>query len=256
MIIMKKVIVLNKREGETPLGALENFRKKHKEYKDISITYAGRLDPMASGLLILLVGDKIKEKENYLKLDKEYNFEVLFGFSTDTYDVLGKIVHSNVEADFSIKELEKKIKDNLKYFSGKLIQKYPAYSSKTVLGKPLFVYARAGVEIEMPTREVFVRNLKFLGLKTRNNKSLLENIEKKIKKVDGDFRQKEILKLWHKNLAKNNNQKFYIADLKIKCSSGTYVRSIANALGERVSIPALAFSIKRTKIGNRKLSNF
>ena len=53
------------------------------------MTYAGRLDPMASGLLIVLAGEETKNKEKYLNLDKEYLFEVLFGFKTVTYDFLG-----------------------------------------------------------------------------------------------------------------------------------------------------------------------
>ena len=51
---MQKVIVLSKKEVETPLQALEFFRAKHKEYKDLKMTYAGRLDPMASGVLVVL----------------------------------------------------------------------------------------------------------------------------------------------------------------------------------------------------------
>ncbi len=251
---MKEVIYLNKKEGETPLETLENFRRKHKEYKDISITYAGRLDPMASGLLILLVGEKIKEKDQYLKLDKEYEFEILFGFSTDTYDILGKVI-SCTNFDFNQKEFEELIKQNIKSFSGKLIQKYPLFSSKTVKGKPLFSYARRGVEVDIPTREVRVKSLKFFKIKQINNKNLLQNMEKRIKKINGDFRQKEILKLWRKNLNNKNSHMFYIADFKIKCSSGTYVRSIANTLGEKIGISALAYNIKRTKIGNKKLAN-
>jgi len=246
---IKKVIYLNKKEGETPLEALENFRNKNKKYKNLKMTYAGRLDPMASGLLVILVGDKIKEKEKYLKLDKEYLFDVLFGFSTDTYDILGKITHSNIRTNIGMTDLEKKIKDHQKYFSGKFIQKYPAYSSKTVKGKPLFSYAREGIEVEIPTREVLIKSLKFLKIKKINNKSLLENIEKRIKKVKGDFRQKEILKLWRRRLSMENSN-FFIASLKVNCSSGTYVRVVANNLGEKVGIPTLAFSIKRTKIGN------
>ncbi|MBU0612187.1 hypothetical protein KKB58_02075, partial [Patescibacteria group bacterium] len=78
-------------------------------------------------------------------------------------------------------------------------------------------------------------------------KKLLENIERRIKKVNGDFRQKDILKIWRKKLQKESI--YYIADFKISCSSGTYIRGIANALGEKIKIPALAFSIMRDRIG-------
>ena len=59
---MKKIIVINKKEGETPLEALEDFRRKNKEYKDVKMTYAGRLDPLVSGLLLVLAGDEVREK--------------------------------------------------------------------------------------------------------------------------------------------------------------------------------------------------
>ena len=250
---MKKVIVLNKKEGETPLECLEDFRAKNKIEKNIKMTYAGRLDPMASGVLLILLGEETKKKEKYLKLGKEYKFEVLFGFSTDTYDILGKVLN-NYELKIINYELKKKIIKELKNFTGKFIQKYPMYSSKTVKGKPLFSYARNFEEVEIPTREVNVESLKFLKIRKINNKKLLENIEKRIKKIKGDFRQEEILETWQKELklglsSLKKKKFFYVASFKIKCGSGTYVRGIANSLGEKIEIPALAFSIDRTKVG-------
>ena len=244
---MKKVILLNKKEGETPLECLENFRSKNKEYRNIPMTYAGRLDPMAEGLLLVLAGDECKNKEKYLNLDKEYEFRILFGFATDTYDILGKVTHSKMRAEIRIKSLEIKIKKELKKIKGKSIQEYPIYSSKTVLGKPLFMYGRAGEDVEIPKREVMVRELKFIKIQKINSKKLLENIKRRVSKVKGDFRQKEILKIWQKELRNDNS--YFVANFKTKCSSGTYVRSIANSLGSKLSVPALAFSIKRTKIG-------
>src|SRR3989344_6100075 len=121
---MKKVLILNKKEGETPLGALEKFRAQDKKYKGVKMTYAGRLDPMANGLILILAGDETKNKDKYLALDKEYYFSVLFGFATDTYDILGKIQHSYILENVGTLELKKNIKENLKYFTGKFKQKY------------------------------------------------------------------------------------------------------------------------------------
>lgn len=245
--------MLNKKEGETPLCALENFRAKKPEYLNVPMTYAGRLDPMANGVLIVLAGEEVKEKEKYLSLDKEYDFSVLFGFSTDTYDILGKVSSANgcVDAAFASKqEFAEKINENLKYFRGKLKQKYPAYSSKTVNGKPLFSYARKGEDVDIPEREVFVDKLELQQIRKIGSESLLKNIEKRIGKVVGDFRQDEILNIWRKSLLdKGLKQSFYVADLKIKCGSGTYVRTIAHTLGEKMNFPALAFSIRRSKVG-------
>jgi tRNA pseudouridine55 synthase len=245
---VKKIVLINKKEGETPLEAVSLFRKKNKEYKEAKITYAGRLDPMAKGLLLLLVGDEVKNKEKYLSLDKEYEFEILFGFSTDTYDVLGKVLKKHNSAIHKI-ELEKKVKDSLKYFKGKFLQKYPIYSSKTVLGKPLFQYGRDGEKVDVPEREVLVKKISFIKLRKIKKEKLSNDLIKRISKVKGDFRQKEILLKWEKLLKETALSDYFIASFKISCSSGTYVRGIANSLGERINTPALAYSIKRTKIG-------
>lgn len=241
-------------EGETPLEALEKFRHKNTEYKNIPMTYAGRLDPMASGLLLILAGEEVKKKEKYLVLPKEYEFEILFGFATDTYDILGKVtscVRQDLTQESESEKLKKLIQENLKYFTGKFMQKYPAYSSKPVNGKPMFAHSRAGTEVEIPEREVSVAKLEFLKIRKIKKEKLLENIEKRINKVQGDFRQKEIIKIWNKELGQNKKipDTFLSAKFKVRCGSGTYVRGIANSLGEKLDIPALAFSIKRTKIG-------
>lgn len=247
---MKKFLLLNKKEGETPFFVLDNFRKKYPTYKNTKMTYAGRLDPMASGLLLVLTGEETKNKEKYLALDKEYEFEVLFGVSTDTHDVLGKITSLSRQG-LDKKELEKEIKKNIKSFLGETVQKYPIYSSKTVRGKPLFSYARAGEEVDIPERHIFIKKLKLQKIREINSKNLLKNVQKRIEKVVGDFRQKEILKIWEKELLPliKNKSKLQIASFKIKCSSGTYVRGIAHSLGQKMGTGALAFSITRTKIG-------
>ncbi len=242
---MKKVFIINKKEGETPLQALEKFRALNKKYKDEKLTYAGRLDPMAEGLLIILLGEEVKEKQKYLEFDKEYEFEILFGFATDTYDILGKVLAGHTFKDVKYKNiLEAKVKENLKHFIGNFNQTYPLYSSKTIK------HARSGSKASSPSHDISVHKLQFLKLRTIKANTLLKNIEKRIEKVQGDFRQKEILKIWHKNLMdKIGDAQFFIGSFKIKCGSGTYVRGIADALGQKIGIPALAFSIKRTKIG-------
>ncbi len=247
---VKKVIVLNKKEGETPLLALESFRRKNPEYLNLPMTYAGRLDPMASGVLVVLTGEETKNKDKYLALDKEYDFSVLFGFSTDTYDILGKVAKVKFyDKDFRNYLIEG-IENNLKYFRGGIRQKYPIYSSKTVNGKPLFSYARNKEDVEIPEKIVSIKTIVFKKIRKISWQRLYVNIGKRIKKVKGDFRQAEILEIWKGKLSKlNKKQIFYIADFKIKCTSGTYVRGLANSLGEKVKVPAIAFSIKRLKVG-------
>ncbi|PCI19193.1 hypothetical protein COB64_04090 [Candidatus Wolfebacteria bacterium] len=248
---MKKLINIYKKGGETPLEAIHRFRSVHTEYEGIPITYAGRLDPMAEGVLILLTGDEAKKKDEYLKLDKEYRFEVLFGFSTDTFDVLGKntsIVNTIVNTS---EVVESDIKKALTSFIGTHAQAYPPYSSKPVEGKPLFVWAREGKldEIEIPTHIIEVYSIELKQYKKINKTVLEKNIKEKISLVHGDFRQSEILESWEKSLLQSANEELVIATIMIRASSGTYVRTIANEIGKKLGVPSLTYSIVRTKVG-------
>ena len=88
---MKNVLNLYKQVGITPLQLIKKFVRSNPEYKDEKLGYAGRLDPMAEGVMIILVGDENKKREKYLDLNKKYEVGILFGVSTDTHDVLGLI---------------------------------------------------------------------------------------------------------------------------------------------------------------------
>ena len=115
-IIAEMPIILQKKKGETPLECLERYRALHPELAKEKMTYAGRLDPMAEGELLILIGGECKEKEKYLGLDKEYEVDVLFGFKTDTGDVLGKVTEvSDVQPDENFERI-------LKIFVGKQTQ--------------------------------------------------------------------------------------------------------------------------------------
>jgi len=85
---MKKTINLYKPVGMTPLQAVEKLREKNTVYNGKKMSYAGRLDPMAEGVLLILVGDENKKMKQYMGFDKEYKAEILFGFSSDSNDVL------------------------------------------------------------------------------------------------------------------------------------------------------------------------
>ena len=86
------VLNLYKKKSETPLQTIERYVKAHPEFRRAKMTYAGRLDPMAEGVLVVLSGEKNKEREAYTGLDKDYEFEFVFGIETDNNEVLGKIV--------------------------------------------------------------------------------------------------------------------------------------------------------------------
>lgn len=216
------IYTINKKLGETPLEAIENFRNEKGIDAQIPMTYAGRLDPMAEGLLIVLTGEDCKRKTDFNDLDKEYEIEVMLGAQSDSHDVLGLV--KKVE----IKEF------NLNAFVGKFTQEYPRYSSKIIAMKE--------IPEEMPTKEVEIYSIKNLGEKEISGQDLSRQAIEKIKLVKGEFRQSEIIETWLKFGQVYENEKFKILALRVACSSGTYMRSLAHNMG------GLALSIKRTKI--------
>lgn len=222
---MKNVIIAEKRIGETPLECLDRIRNEYSISKGIPMTYAGRLDPMAGGLLIILIGEECKNKEKYLNLDKEYIVEVLIGIETDSLDLLGIIEKVNTEI-FDI-QIEKYI--------GKMKQEYPRYSSKVIAMKEL--------PDEMPVKDIEIYNIEKIDERFLNSRDIYEYAIKNISLIKGDFRQKEIIEKWNDFLTKYSNNNFKIITIKVLCSSGTYMRSLAHNMG------GIAFSILRTKIG-------
>ena len=273
---MDKVLNLYKQAGETPLECILRFKKNNPEYDGISMTYAGRLDPLAEGVLLVLTGKEVHRKEEFLNLKKEYEVDVLFGVGTDTFDVMGVVdkfnnslgCHPRVLPGIQVQNsglgfplstarmTEGRIDDNtdveevLKNFIGKNIFEYPAYSSKTVSGKPLFSLARSGEleDVEMPKREVEIFSLEIMSFREINSKDLLKDIENKINMVKGDFRQEIIISRWKEVLEKSDNI-FQIVKINAEVSSGTYMRTLAHEWGKALGVPALAYHIVRTKVG-------
>jgi tRNA pseudouridine55 synthase len=242
------MILFNKHLGETPLQALNRLRIEQSAVKDAVLSYAGRLDPMAEGLLLILVDDECKNKEPYLGLDKEYEAEILWGVETDTHDLLGLVQNvSNTQPD------QEKIADAIKNLVGKLIQEYPAYSSKPVGGKSLFAWAREGRidEVKKPTKQIEIFKALSTDSYTMNNEALLKYIENSVGKVNGDFRQAEILLKWKSVL--ETKQTFGVSKVTIACSSGTYIRQLAHILGAQIGTGAVLLSLKRIRIGSYTL---
>jgi tRNA pseudouridine(55) synthase len=246
--------IINKKIGETPLECLERVRLEQEIAADVPMTYAGRLDPLASGKLLILVGEECKDKEKYLDLDKEYEIEVLFGVGTDTGDALGLVtqVYPAWNESMTPDHLSKGF--SWSKFCGKFTQVYPAFSSKTVVGRQLHSLARSGeLPDEMPTKEVEIYSIEEIGKGEQpvfmSGKELAEQAVENVLKVKGDFRQKEIISGWNKFDKENGDKHYFRSKLCVSCSSGTYMRSLAERIGKEAGTVAFAFSIERTKVG-------
>ncbi len=243
------VIPVYKPIGWTPLKAINELKRVRTKLKETPITYAGRLDPMAEGLLLLLKGYAIKEKQQYLDLPKTYHAKILFGISTDSYDILGLPELQNKKERISEADLNTAVNSLI----GTQQIPLPPFSSKPVKGKPLFQWAleKKLDEIEIPTRTMEIYNAKINNFYDIQWLEIYNKITENINLVTGNFRQTEILNAWEKiNVSLNSNQNFQIAEINFECASGTYIRSLALKIGEKLNSKAILFHLKRIKIGN------
>ncbi len=254
---MEKYITLEKAIGETPLSCAEAYRTAHPELAGIPMAYAGRLDPMASGKLLVLLGNECKVQEKYHGLDKEYEFSVLFGIESDTHDVLGRLaacVSTEIAAEAIIPVIKK--------LAGLITLPYPHFSSRTVQGKPLHMWTLENRlhEIEIPTKESTIYELELTKLDTKSRTEIADKARAKIdtippvtdlrKALGNDFRRVDVRHDWEQ--IKNDTalpDEYTIAHFRCIASSGTYMRSLAEVIAKKLDACGLAWHIHRTKIG-------
>ena len=248
------MIKIWKKVGQTPLQLLEQVRRENPELAQETLSYAGRLDPMAEGEMIILVGKQENaDRKKYLGFDKQYEADVLFGFKTDTYDLLGVVTDfcgQEVLVDSFFVKHKTKLNSVLRGFLKKKTQKYPEYSSKTVGGTPLFEWTRAGKisEIKIPSRKISVRKFEVISVDFISALELWEYIEENVTAVAGDFRQDQIMEKWAEMLAQKHNFFFPVLRVAFHVSSGTYIRGLANEIGEKLYVPACLMKLRRSKI--------
>lgn len=229
------IVEFIKNIGETMNQTIDRFKKEYLINDKSKIAFAGRLDPLAFGKIILLTDDDIYKKELYCGKNKLYKCTIVHGIQTDTYDVMGKVV--------SFKEWEPFFEnaENIDYE-----QIYPMFSSINVIQngmrKPLWYYEKNNIKVEkIPSKEVKL----FYGKKIDNDEiisseELLKIIEDRIAKVTvNTFRQYEIVSIWKNELQKYSEIK--ISKWEFKISSGGYIRYLANKMN------GCCFDIERIK---------
>lgn len=244
------IFLVYKERGETLAALLERFRSEHDLGPDIKLTYAGRLDPMAEGLVLVLAGEDRFQKDKLLGLEKTYVVEILLGVGSDTHDPLG-MVSDPVPKDMS----ESEIKEKVQKMHSITELPYPMYSSVPVEGKPLFVHAREGNTVKVPRKKIHIKEVVVKKIESRSVAELADAVVQDIQKVQGDFRQKEIIERWKEVRSQYGDRTLSIVTLSITASSGTYMRSLAAWMGEQLGVPALALSINRTVIGTYEIKN-
>jgi len=219
--------------GKTPLEVIEEYKKKNNINEKMS--FAGRLDPMAHGEMILLKGEECKLQNLYCGKDKIYEFKILYGYKTDTLDILGLVEKNNLEKELKLNNL-----------IGKFEILYPKYSSIYVKRKPLWWWAKNNKldEIEIPKKNIEIYELCKKNEETISNLELLKYITEKLSKLSKSNREKfrfsKIMKKW--NIDLKTKKKHRIETYRTKVSSGTYIRSLCERMG------GIALDINRINI--------
>lgn len=259
---MQKYVVIEKQIGETPLSCVEAWREAAPSaYLNVPLAYAGRLDPMASGKLLVLIGEECKVQEKYHGLDKEYEFSILCGVASDTGDVLGQLTPATNVPAITVADLRLAARGLI----GTIALPYPHFSSKTVQGKPLHVWTLENRldEITIPIKHSRIYSLTLLRLETKTKQKIYDEVRTKIeaiptvtaasKALGNDFRRPLVRESWRQWYASNLGVKppsWQIATFRCVASSGTYMRSLAEVIAKSVGTVGLAYHIHRTNIGH------
>lgn len=201
---MDNIIVINKDKDYTSRDVVNVIGKIFNTKK---VGHTGTLDPLATGVLIVCMNKALKVVDLITASDKEYIAKVVLGIDTDTLDITGNIINerkTNVNVDM--------VKSVLNSFIGKSIQEVPKYSAVKVNGKKLYEYARNGIDVELPKREIQIFDIELIS---------------DIDIVDG-------------------HQEF---SFKVKVSKGTYIRSLIRDIGIKLGCFACMKELTRTKQG-------
>ena len=152
---MNGIIYINKPKNSTSRDVVNVVSKKLGTKK---VGHTGTLDPMATGVLIVCVNKATKIVEDITSYDKEYEAELTLGIKTDTGDITGKVKETK---DYEV--TDKKIEYVLNEMKGMYLQEVPIYSAVKINGKKLYEYAREGIEVELPKREVNIKSLELVS---------------------------------------------------------------------------------------------
>ena len=154
---MNGILLVNKPIDYTSRDVVNKLTKILKTKK---IGHTGTLDPIATGVLVVCVGNTTKLCELLTSEYKEYIATIKLGIKTDTLDTTGNIIE---EKEYNV--TEDQIKEVLNSFLGTSIQTTPIYSAVKVNGKKLYEYARAGEQVELPKREINITNIELISFK-------------------------------------------------------------------------------------------
>lgn len=217
--------------------------KRVSEKLNIPTSHTGTLDPLAEGVIKIIVGDESRNKEKFISEDKTYSFKFLLGFSTDTHDALGLIEKTYLRENIE----EENIIFQINSFLGVYNQKYPNFSSKKVLGKSLWQYFRDVQEVPQVFINGEIKKIDIKNIQKLKREAVLSKIYSQINQIQGNFRQKEILQRYSESQFPDE---FLIIEVSMVMTRGLYVRGLARDLEDKTGIPCIILDLIRIADGS------
>jgi tRNA pseudouridine55 synthase len=203
---LEGVLLVDKPQGLTSHDVVARLRHRLKMRQ---IGHAGTLDPLATGLLVMLVGRATKVSQYLMSVDKEYEGIFELGKSTDSHDADGEVTETRPVPELT----NEQIQETLRGFTGDQYQTPPMFSAKKVKGVPLYKLARKGQEIEREARFIHVHSFDLLSFATP------------------------------------------AVGFRLKCSKGTYVRTLVHDIGNKLACGAHLTVLRRTASGQFRVTD-
>ncbi len=212
---MDGILLIDKPRGWTSFdvvakvrGILRQAQKQGSAVRKIRVGHTGTLDPLATGLLVLLIGSYTKKAPELTKLDKVYEVTMKLGFISTTGDAEGKITKIS-----DVQPSPQEIAKNLQFYRGEIMQTPPAYSAIKVGGQRAYKLAREGKEVKIEPRKVTIHSI-----------------------TDVSYNYPTVT-------------------FTTEVSSGTYIRSLVQDIGEKLGTGAYMSDLRRTKVGHYDIKN-
>ncbi len=211
-----EIMLIDKPSGITSFDVIRRLRKIYTQEtgeKAPKLGHAGTLDPLATGLMVLGVGSGTKKLAELIKLDKEYVAEVLIGERRSTGDMEGEVLESVPVVGLA----EADISTQVQRLVGSVTLPVSVYSAIKKDGVPMYKRARAAAKVGALVNDVPVREMTVYEAE-----------------IVGDIREQA---------------GGVVVPVRFSVGSGTYIRSLAEELGNRLGYPATLYSLRRTKVG-------
>jgi tRNA pseudouridine55 synthase len=215
--LMLGALIIDKPEGITSHDVVARVRRATQIRR---VGHAGTLDPFATGVLVCCIGPATRLVQFLVGLDKEYEATVRLGYATDTQDRTGtEITPLRSSSELSIDDLRRVLTE----FTGGQLQTPPMFSAKKVGGERLYRAAREGRHVEREAVNITVYSIELLE-------------DEALSMTDNEDGTRDF-------------------EVRLRCSSGTYVRTVAHDIGEKLGVGAHLVQLRRTEVGHFTLAS-